>query len=159
MTSDAFAEFLTNTVLKEVSIRSVHVDRPENSVSHFDELLFGEQDVLVSASDNMAVIDKIFGIKCIHENIEVATLEVTYRVTYQTPKKMDAEAFKHIRGVTLRLHTVPFAREWFRDISGRMGLPPIILPLAIAHPAAIPNDVRKVEKAPGKIAKTKKGGR
>lgn len=104
--------------------------------------MFGERADLILAEDGRAVIDATLGVRCLDDlsddETSVATLEVTLRVTYETPRRMDHEVFSQFQAVTLRLHTVPFAREWFRDMSGRMGLKPIILPLAIAHPAAVP---------------------
>ncbi len=45
--------------------------------------------------------------------------------------------FEQFQMVTLRVHTISFAREWIRDMSARMGLRPILLPLALTHPAAV----------------------
>lgn len=150
MTIEEFAQFLAGTVLLDVALRGARVERPTNAGDDFEGLMFGERADLISAEEERAVIDATLGVRCLEgptdDETSVATLEITLRVTYKTPRRMDDEVFAQFQAVTLRLHTVPFAREWFRDMSGRMGLRPIVLPLAIAHPAAMPSGQTKVRR-------------
>lgn len=145
---EVFNEFLGQTVLEDISVWEATIARPGESDADEREFRFGERAELIFADKGKAIIHATYGVLEFADSKEVMRLEVTMRAAYRTPKKMSPEIFEQFRRVTLRLHTIPFAREWFRDASGRMGIEPILLPLAIAHPAAMPRPTRpKARKA------------
>lgn len=143
LSPDEFAEFLKGTVLEDLVLWEAFVWRPPRSHLPERALRFGFRARLVEAEENRAVVDASHGVLVRPPDGPPVRIEVTYRVTYRTPRQMTEEIFRLFRRVTLRLHTVPFAREWFRDVSGRMGIPPVVLPLELAHPAAVPPEVRE----------------
>lgn len=135
-----FTEFLQGTVLEDISIWSVAAERYADKVPDDVGLQYGEASKFHSCEQGRAVIDATYGVRLVREGSvdALAEMEVTLRAIYSVPETMDEELFAQFSKVTLRIHTVAFAREWFRDMSSRMGLTPIILPLALAHPAAVP---------------------
>jgi hypothetical protein len=139
---DDFAKFLQGLVMRDISIQSLQAEvlEKEGSQGKLD-LEYAERFSLEHAAKREAEIAATYAVRLVRANevAPVAQLSVTYLVRYSTAEKMTEACFDQLRRVTLRIHTVPFAREWFRDTSGRMGLEPILLPLAIAHPAAIPS--------------------
>ncbi len=158
LTSDAFAAFLAGSTLEEISVWEVFVTRQSESEGKKRQYHFGDQAELVSSSPDRAVIYATYGILVKEDESEIANLEVTLKACYQTPELMTPEIFEQFRQVTLRIHTIPFAREWFRDMSGRMGIEPILLPLAIAHPAAVRRRPTKSSEAvPARIRKKVEG--
>lgn len=62
----------------------------------------------------------------------MAQLEVEYRVRYASEIAITDEMFANFQEVTLRLNTIPFARQWMHETSLRMGIPPILIPLAVS---------------------------
>jgi len=134
-----FEAFLRETVLLDISVWSIAAERIVTELPDPLELQYAEQSSLQSADDKRASLLATHGVRLIYpgSNTPVAILEVTMRALYQVPERMTDALFEQFRQVTLRLHTTPFAREWLRDASARMGLPPIMLPLALAHPAAV----------------------
>lgn len=135
---EKFADFLAGTVLRDISIWEAHVTRSEADPDGERRYAFGEEASLVSADKSVAIIHATYGIRVFDGDKEAVTMEVTMRAVYETPSKLTEAIYKQFCKVTLRVHTIPFAREWFRDMSGRMGMEPVILPLALAHPAAVP---------------------
>lgn len=166
ISSDTFNEFLGQVVLKDICVWEATIARQGNSKVGEREFRFGERTELVFADEGNAIIHATYGVLEFEGDEEVMRLEVTMRASYQTPKIMNPEIFDEFRKITLRLHTIPFAREWFRDASGRMGIEPILLPLAIAHPAAFSREMAvkvpksaKSTKPAGKATKSAKGAR
>ncbi|RMG24771.1 MAG: hypothetical protein D6724_05370 [Armatimonadetes bacterium] len=110
-------------------------------------LEFGFAPELVKATARKAVVDVTFGVKVKRkkqaDSKELAFLSVTFQVAYETKTKMTNEIFDQFSKVTLLVHTVPFARQWLHTQSVQMGIEPILLPLAISHPAAVPRGLRK----------------
>ncbi len=143
LASEAFTSFLAGTVLEDISVWEVSVTRQCESMGKKRQYHFGDRAELVSFVEDRAVVHATYGILVKEDGSEIVNLEVTLRACYQTPELMTPDIFEQFRKVTLRLHTIPFAREWFRDMSGRMGIEPILLPLAIAHPAAVRPRPRK----------------
>lgn len=135
---EKFAGFLAGTVLRDISIWEAHVTRGGADPDGERSYGFGEDASLVSAERSRAIIHATYGIRVFDGDKEAVTMEVTMRAVYETPSKITDAIYEQFRKVTLRVHTIPFAREWFRDISGRMGIEPVLLPLALAHPAAMP---------------------
>lgn len=149
-----FTTFLGGVVLQDISLWASSTIRLSDRAGGKRKFLFGESNELVSADKKSAVVLATYGVQVLDDDDqELAVMEVTWRVQYETPQQMTEEIFEVFRGVSLRLHTVPFAREWFRDQSARMGLEPILLPLALAHPAAVkprPSEKPKAKPAPVK---------
>lgn len=81
----------------------------------------------------------------------LAQMEIEYRVRYESSTQIRDDLFTIFQQVTLRLNTVPFAREWMHQTSLKMGIPPVLIPLAVSVPRSVSNS----EKAPrGKNATT-----
>lgn len=135
---DRFTRFLEQTVLRDISIWSVSADRVSDDIPEGVEIGYAEKAELKSSVESRAVIFATFGVRIRPKGGDdtLAELRVTLRAVYEVPEKMAPEIYRQFEQVSLRIHTVPFAREWFRDMSARMGMEPIILPLALAHPAA-----------------------
>jgi len=166
ISSDTFNEFLGQVVLKNICVWEATIARQGDSKAGEREFRFGERTELVFADKGNAIIHATYGVLEFEGDEEVMRLEVTMRAAYQTPRTMNPEIFDEFRKITLRLHTIPFAREWFRDASGRMGIEPILLPLAIAHPAAFSREMAvkapktaKSAKPVGEATKSANGGR
>lgn len=109
---------------------------------------FGYSPQLLRATSRSAEVVVLFGVRLIREGAggedeEIGVLTVVYGVRYETASKMTAEIFDQFRKVTLLVNTAPFAREWIHEQSLRMGLEPILIPLAISHPAAAPTVPKK----------------
>lgn len=138
LTPQQFATFLAGTVLVDISLWEAQVTRGQGKPGGNRSYAFGEEARLVEVDERRAVIDASYGIRVMSGDSELATMEVTMRATYETPSEMTDETYEEFRKVTLRIHTIPFAREWFRDASARMGIEAVLLPLALAHPAAVP---------------------
>lgn len=147
---EAFSEFLAETVLEDICLWEASIVRPNQQHEGERTYRFGEHAELVDADEHRAIIHATYGVAQMAGDLEAVVLEVTMRAVYQTPEQMSAEIFEQFRKLTLRLHTVPFAREWFRDASGRMGIGSILLPLALAHPAAMPRRKGKTVKKEGR---------
>lgn len=138
LTPEQFSRYLRGTVLLDISAWSVAADRFTDTLPEELEIRYAEKSELMSTSDSRATILTSYGVR-IHgagSSEILAEMEVTFRAVYEVPEAMQKEIYDQFKKVTLRIHTVPFAREWFRDMSSRMGLDPIVLPLALAHPAA-----------------------
>lgn len=118
---------------------SMTAERFTESLPDKLELQYGDAAEMRSSQNGKAVILATYGVRLKEEGGEnqLAVLEVTLRAVYDVPECMDDALFEQFRAVTLRIHTVAFAREWFRDASARMGLSPIILPMELVHPAAV----------------------
>lgn len=138
LTSDQFAAYLSGTVLEDIRLWESSISRGAATEGAKPTYSFGEGAELAESDAHHAVIHASFGIKVLEDDEEAATLEIKLRAAYRVPSRMTKELFEQFCKITLRLHTVPFAREWFRDMSGRMGIDPILLPLALTHPAAVP---------------------
>jgi hypothetical protein len=146
---EEFERFLSGLVLKDICgerFQAEVIDR--EAVSKEFAIEYGERAELVSSSKNEAIALVSYAVRLTPRENETpfAHLQATYRVTYHTAEAMNPACFEQLRRLTLRIHTVPFAREWFRDASARLCLEPILLPLSIAHPAAIPKKMAKPRK-------------
>ena len=140
-----FERFLRGLVMKEICIERVQAEVLNRSTTGGEEAVdYGEKSVLISATESEAVILASYAVRLVPSGgvQPSAHLQATFRVTYGTEERMTDACFEQLRRLTLRIHTVPFAREWFRDASGRMGIETILLPLSIAHPGAIPHGSR-----------------
>lgn len=150
LTNAEFTEYLKGVVMSEISIESSGcrvVDRKLLSRSGKASIAeFGYGSKLAKATKLKAEVLVLHGVQVLPPDATpserpvrsdaIAHLTVEYRVVYQTPSKMTPEIFEQFRKVTLRLHTIPFAREWIHSQSTQMGLDPLLMPLAISHPAA-----------------------
>lgn len=150
LTNAEFTEYLKGVVISEISIESSGcrvVDRKRLSRStKAPTAQYGYGSQLVKATARKAEVLVLHGVQVVASDSAkgdrpdssdaIAHLTVEYRVVYETPSKMTQEIFEQFRKVTLRLHTVPFAREWIHSQSTQMGLEPVLMPLAISHPAA-----------------------
>jgi hypothetical protein len=125
-------------VMRDISVWESGTSRGPSKTEDICEYQYIEHAELISAEADQAEVHATYGARANGTDGEVATLEVVLRVIYRTPSRMSDDFFEQFRKVTLRIHTLPFAREWLRDASARMGLGPIILPLAVTHPAAVP---------------------
>lgn len=123
-------------MLKDICVWEANIVRSEERDMGARDFRFGERMQLIDTEDGKTTFHATYGVLEFSGDKEVMRLEVTIRAVYETPKEVSAEIFGEFLTVSLRVHTIPFAREWFRDASGRMGIEPILLPLAIAHPAA-----------------------
>jgi len=138
---EEFDQFLRGLVLKDVSPVLLHAELQAGSnLGKAVELEFGERATLIRASKTEAIAQVGFAVRVVRPNSDepLAQFQTVYQVTYLTEQTMTQQCFDQLRKVTLRIHTVPFAREWIRETSARLGLKPIVLPLSIAHPAAVP---------------------
>lgn len=140
-----FAEFLRGLKMEQIWVESSSCNVNRSMLDGADgvEIEFGYAPKLLEATKKFASISVLFGARLLRKTREAETdeaglLTVRFRVRYSTQQKMTAEIFDEFRKVTLLVNTVPFAREWIHDQSLRMGLDPILLPLALTHPAAAP---------------------
>lgn len=115
ITPEEFQEFLNELQLVEVRIRACECtwlvepfDIPDSQTFEF-----GHGSQIISASEREAVVSSFFG-ATVHSGgkTEIARLVVDYWVRYMCPREMDEAIFEQFRRLSLRLHTVPFAREW-----------------------------------------------
>lgn len=150
ITSEAFTAFLSQIRMKEIWVERCScsvMDRRRLEANVKSSMIeFGHAPSLHRATSKRAEISVLHGARIFleGEKEDLALLTVTYRVEYETPSKMSPELFDLFRRVTLRLHTTPFAREWIHEQSLRMGIAPILMPLAVSHPAAVgPAERRK----------------
>jgi hypothetical protein len=143
--------FLEGLRLSEISLKSCQANVNDSDLP-FDpkitvRLLHASN--LIESGENSAVVDTIFLVKLLENEEdypepeddpelmnELAVLAVEYRARYETNARMTDAIFEAIKGGTLRLHTVPFARQWIHETTTAMGLEPILLPLELSHPAA-----------------------
>jgi hypothetical protein len=150
---EEFARFLAGVTMLDLRIVRCEANLPgapppgQESIG----IEFGEDAQLVRSTKTEAVVRASYGVRLVEADApdqEVARLLVVYEVTYATEREMTPETFEVFRARSLRLHTIPFAREWLRETSARMGLEPVLLPLALAHPAAVPSAGRGKKSAP-----------
>lgn len=143
--------FLEGLRLSEISLKSCQAKLNDSDLP-FDpkitiRLLHASN--LIESRETSAVVDTIFLVKLLEDEEdypepeddpelmnELAVLAIEYRVRYETNARMTDAIFKAIKGRTLRLHTVPFARQWIHQTTTAMGLEPVLLPLELTHPAA-----------------------
>lgn len=140
---EAFTRFLEGLLLTDLRLSRCEaaVCPSEGPRTGARAIEFGHDAALVSATATSALVRASYGVRIVADDspgAELARLLVVYDVSYTTCEEMTLELFEVFRAVSLRLHTIPFAREWLRETSARMGLEPILLPLALAHPAAVP---------------------
>lgn len=140
LSSAEFNEFLRATVLQEISLWESNVVRTSSQIGPQERYQWGENASLLKSDDRAADILATFGIRIMDGEIETARLELTLKLAYETPTPMTDAMFDQFCKITLRIHAGPFAREWFRDTSSRMGIKPILLPIAFVHPAGVPNE-------------------
>lgn len=144
---EAFAKFLHGLVMKSLTLvrcEAVAV-QPSKKRGEGHAIEFGQDAELIEATPTAAIVRASYGVRIVDlaadtesKGAELARLFVVYEVAYATDEQMTQGLFEVFREVSLRLHTIPFAREWLRETSARMGLDPVLLPLALAHPAAVP---------------------
>ena len=148
LSPEKFAEFLRDTVLEDISICSVSAERFVDTLPQEFTMQYGDASELKVSDHCRAVIHATYGVRLADASNDeaAAVMEVTLRAVYGVPEEMTEAIFEQFKKVTLRIHTVSFAREWIRDMSSRMGLQPILLPLALAHPAAVRNTKKKPTK-------------
>ncbi|GMV35805.1 MAG: hypothetical protein AMXMBFR61_03130 [Fimbriimonadales bacterium] len=148
VSAEEFAAFLSGLVMRSIRIVRCEAEVASRPATDDSQALleFGEDAELVTCEDRIAVVHATYGVRLIvlgadgvPEGQPAAELTVTYRVEYDVESPMTEDIFAEFRKVTLRLHTIPFAREWIRETSARMGIRPILLPLALSHPAAVPH--------------------
>ena len=81
-----------------------------------------ENVAIVSHSYRLGVINKESRKKALH-------IECTYHVDYSSETDFTEEFFELFREVNLPLNTWPFFREYVFNITSRMNIPPLSLPL------------------------------
>lgn len=131
-----FERFLKGLQLQDLRVRKVAAESFGKGEPEGTQYDFGFDAELVEVSDHSASIDVVYGVRVRtgDEGALQAHLEVCFRVDYLTETMMTRPIFEQFMPISLRVQTLPFAREWFRDASGRMGLSPILLPIALAQP-------------------------
>jgi hypothetical protein len=148
MDPEAFNRFIKGVRLKSLWVQSCFAqveDRAAVEKARKQKKLlleYGLSRKLLSALAKKATAKVTFGVairdKSRKQNQELGALYVTFVVEYETPSKMTEEIFQQFSKVTLHVHTAPFARQWIHAQSLQMGIEPILIPLALSHPAAAP---------------------
>ncbi len=77
----------------------------------------------------LAVVYQTVIAKVVHGEIEAMTFECTYQLEYSVQEPFTDEFFEMFRQTTLLLQVVPFIRELAANLTGRMYVPPLTLPL------------------------------
>lgn len=165
LTPAEFESFLGGTRLAGIWIKSAEcrLSDSELAMNAAQEvgLEIGFASELDSSSETRTEISVLVGVRLVSdvpgsEGEEIGLIAVTYRIVYDTESKMTDRIFEQFSKLTLRLHVVPFARAWIHEQSIRMGIQPVLLPLEICHPAALPKKKGTPAKPEVKLAGAKK---
>ena len=135
LSPEAFNAWLAGESLKDLSVWRSITERHQAELPSKHEMRIGDLAEIRSATETEVEILHTYACELWagHET-PVAQLEVTFRVVYGTPSKITDDAFEQLKRKTLRLNTIPFAREFLRDATSRMGFAPALLPLSVFSP-------------------------
>jgi hypothetical protein len=137
LSPEKFNAWFAGVTLKEFSVWRSFTERHQAELPPSHDLRFGDLAEIRSATETEVEILHTYGCE-LWEGQEkpIVQLEVTFLVVYGTPSKITDDAFEQMKRKTLRLNTIPFAREFFRDATSRMGFAPVLLPLSVFSPPA-----------------------
>jgi hypothetical protein len=134
--------------IRVIKVEATCSPAPEGALE--PQITFDCKGALVAAAQLNVVCDYSF--KVTTGGVEAASANVMYLLTYEiagdTPTERDIEAFAQVNGV---YHSWPFLRQFLFDLTAKMGLPPLTLPVFRVFPRT-----SKVEKPDAQLSKGKR---
>ena len=133
LSPEKYAEILRGTELQEIFLESC-------SASVNREMMFGKVGIEVSIrerasytkQDDLVKINHSFNLTCTHPEIEKGSLikiSATFCLLYTTVPEFDDDFFDVFKETTLPVVSWPYFREFVQNMTQRMSIPPLTLPL------------------------------
>ena len=131
-----FESYLRHVQLRSIEVESIFAEKSGDAAGVETELLYGD-DFQIAETTQLRTkirVSALVQVGRLADGEKLAEIRTTHLVEYECQGPMSEEFFDRFKSQGGRAHAMAFVREMISDISVRMGLKPIVLPLQIIFP-------------------------